>query len=108
MAYFCRFQSFKLIGYAERENGYVDVLLLKRPHATTKYTFILELKYLKKGDENRKDAVTGEPYVQKTAREAREQLQKYLQSENAKRMTNLKAWLIILVGREWHLVEAIV
>jgi hypothetical protein len=40
-------------------------------------------------------------------REAREQLQKYLQTENAQRMTNLKAWLLILVGREWHLVEEI-
>jgi hypothetical protein len=65
------------------------------------------LKYIKKGDENKKDNETKELYTAKVEREAREQLQKYIQTENAKRIPDLKAWLIILVGREWHLVEEI-
>jgi hypothetical protein len=96
-----------VVSEPEWENHYPDILLLKRPNIETKYTFIIELKYIKKGDENRKDSYTKEPILQKVEREAREQLQKYIQTDNAKRMTNLKAWLLILVGREWHLVEEI-
>jgi len=80
---------------------------LKRPNRETKYNFILELKYLKKADKNKKDEATKEPLIQKVEREAREQLNHYLQTDNAKRITNLKAWLLILVGREWHLIEEI-
>jgi hypothetical protein len=99
--------SHYVVSESEWENGYVDVLLLKRPYATTKYNFIIELKYIKKGDENKKDNETKELYTAKVEREAREQLQKYIQTDNAKRIPDLKAWLIILIGREWHLVEEI-
>ncbi|MDZ7880651.1 MAG: hypothetical protein U5L45_23450 [Saprospiraceae bacterium] len=40
-------------------------------------------------------------------REARIQLDNYLKTDDAKRIPNLKAWLIILVGRKWKLVEEI-
>ena len=40
-------------------------------------------------------------------KEARQQLNGYLQTDNAKRIENLKAWLLILVGREWRLVEEV-
>ena len=91
----------------EWQNGYVDVLMLKRPTVTTKYNFLIELKYIKKGDETPKDKETKESYVEKVAKEAREQVRKYLQSDDAKRIPNLKAWLFVLVGREWGLVEEI-
>jgi hypothetical protein len=87
----------------EWQNGYVDVLMLKRPNVTTKYNFLIELKYVKKGEDTKKD----KEHIEKVEKEAREQVQKYLQSDNAKRIPNLKAWLFILVGREWHLVEEI-
>ncbi len=90
--------SHYVVSEDEWENGYVDVLLLKRPHATTKYNFIIELKYVKKGSENT---------LQKVADEGRAQIHKYIQSENAKRIPSLKAWLLVLVGREWQLVEEI-
>jgi hypothetical protein len=99
--------SHYVVSEPEWENCYPDLLLLKRPSIETRYTFLIELKYIKKGDEHKKDSVTQELYVDKVEREARVQLQKYIQTENAKRMTDLKAWLIILVGREWHLVEEI-
>ena len=92
----------------EWENGYVDVLLLKRPNIVTKYNFLIELKYVKKADENVKDKDTKELYVAKVEKEARVQIQKYIQSDNAKRIPNLKVWLLILVGREWQVVEEII
>ena len=96
-----------VVSEPEWENQYPDIVLLKRPNIETKYNFIIELKYLKKADKNKKDSDTKEPLIQKVEREAREQLNKYIQTDNAKRILNLKAWLLILVGREWHLVEEI-
>jgi hypothetical protein len=87
----------------EWQNGYVDVLMLKRPTVTTKYNFLIELKYVKKGEDTKKD----KEHIEKVEKEAREQVPKYLESDHAKRIPNLKAWLFILVGREWHLVEEI-
>jgi hypothetical protein len=87
----------------EWQNGYVDVLMLKRPNVTTKYNFLIELKYIKKGEDTKKE----KDQIAKVEKEAREQVQKYLESDNAERIPNLKAWLFILVGREWHLVEEI-
>ena len=91
--------SHYVVSEDEWENGYVDVLLLKRPNVTTKYNFIIELKYVKKGNENT---------LQKVADEGRAQIHKYIQSDNAKRIPSLKAWLLVLVGRDWELVEEIV
>ena len=83
-------------------------MLLKRPNVTTRYNFILELKYIKKGDANKTELSPEgikEKRVEKVRREAKTQLQNYLQTDHAKRLTNLKAWLFILVGREWKVVE---
>ncbi len=91
----------------EWQKFYPDIVLLKRPNVDTKHTFLIELKYIKKGEEKAKDKDTQELLVEKTAREAREQVRKYLQTEDAKRIPSLKAWLLILVGREWQVVEEI-
>jgi Predicted AAA-ATPase/PD-(D/E)XK nuclease superfamily len=91
----------------EWEKHYADIVLLKRPNVETKYNFILELKYLKKADKNKKDPQTGEKMVDKVIKEAKQQLTDYLKTDNAKRLNNLKAWLLILVGREWHLIEEV-
>ena len=90
--------------------GYPDILFLKRHNVTTKYNFIIELKYIKINEQNKpsdKEDKTSEKIFQKVEREARTQLNKYIQTDDAKRVPNLKAWLIILVGREWKLVEEI-
>jgi hypothetical protein len=91
----------------EWEKLYPDIVLHKRPNVETRYTFLIELKYIKMADENKQDKETKERYVEKVEREARLQLQKYIATENARRIPNLKAWLLILVGRTWHLVEEI-
>ncbi len=91
----------------EWQNQYPDIVLLKRPNVTTKYNFIFELKYIKKADKNKKEKGTQEHTLNKIIEEARKQLTGYLKTDNAKRLPNLKAWLLILVGREWHLIEEI-
>jgi Predicted AAA-ATPase/PD-(D/E)XK nuclease superfamily len=97
--------SHYVVSEPEWENLYPDIVLFKRPNVETRYNFLIELKYIKKTDANKKDELTKEPILKKVAREAREQLQSYIATENAKRIPNLKAWLLILVGREWLVVE---
>jgi PD-(D/E)XK nuclease superfamily/Predicted AAA-ATPase len=95
----------------EWENGYPDILLLKRANVTTQYNFIIELKYIKLKEQHKAvdaDDTASEKIFEKVEREARQQLTHYLQTDDAKRIPNLKAWLIILVGREWRLVEEII
>jgi Predicted AAA-ATPase/PD-(D/E)XK nuclease superfamily len=97
-----------VVSEPEWENKYADLLLLKRPNIETRYNFIWELKYVKKSDKNKKDPNTGEKHIDKITREARAQLNTYIATENAQRIANLKAWVLILVGRDWHLVEEMV
>jgi hypothetical protein len=94
-----------VVSEPEWQHQYADILLLKRPNIETKYNFIFELKYVKKADKNKKDPQTGEKLVDKVAEEARVQLTNYLKTDNAKRLVNLKAWILVLAGRDWHLVE---
>ena len=102
--------SHYVLSEPEWENSYPDILLLKRPTITTKYNFIFELKYIKKSDKSKrvdpKDK-TSEKIVEKVAREARTQLSNYLKTDDAKRISSLKAWVLVLVGREWQVVEEV-
>jgi hypothetical protein len=99
-----------VVSEPEWEKQYPDILLLKRPSVSTKYNFIIELKYIKLSDKDKivttKEG-TEEKLTAKVEREARIQLGNYLKTDNAKRIENLKAWLLILVGREWQIVEEI-
>ncbi len=102
--------SHYVVSEPEWEKSYIDVLLLKRPNVTTKYNFVIELKYVKMADADKMvltESGEKEKLTTKIERDARTQIDNYLKSDNAKRIPNLKAWLIILVGREWHLVEEI-
>jgi hypothetical protein len=99
--------SHYVVSEPEWENQFADILLLKRPTIETKYNFIFELKYIKKGDKTKQDPQTGEKHVDKIKKEAHQQLVGYLQTDNAKRIPSLKAWLLILVGREWQVIEEV-
>lgn len=102
--------SHYVVSEPEWENGYPDLLLLKRPQIETKYNFVIELKYIKQADRhkrvNPKDK-TSEKILEKVQREARTQLNDYLKTDNAKRIPYLKAWVIVLVGRDWKVVEEV-
>ena len=91
----------------EWENQFPDIVFKKRPNIGTKYNFIFELKYVKIAHKNKKEEGSNEKTLDKMTNEARQQLKAYLQTDNAKRLDNLKAWLLILVGRKWHLIEPI-
>ena len=68
------------------------------------------MKYVKKGDKDKivtAEDGSKEKLTDKVHREAREQLINYLKTDDAKRIPNLKAWLLILVGREWQVAEEI-
>jgi Predicted AAA-ATPase/PD-(D/E)XK nuclease superfamily len=106
--YFSLSATHYVVSEPEWENKFPDIVLLKRPNIETKYNFIFELKYIKKEDKTKKNTITGEKYVDKIAHEARQQLRSYLNTDNAKQIDNLKAWVLILVGREWHLVEEVI
>ena len=99
--------SHYVVSEPEWENQFPDIILLKRPNIQTKYNFIFELKYIKKSDKNKKDGVTSETKINRVTKEARQQLSDYLETDNAQQIPSLKAWLLILVGREWHLIEEI-
>jgi hypothetical protein len=92
----------------EWENQYPDIVLLKRPNVTTKYNFVFELKYVKIANKKKKEPQSEEKTLDKIIDEARQQLKAYLLTDDAKRIDNLKAWLLILVGRKWHLIEEII
>jgi Predicted AAA-ATPase/PD-(D/E)XK nuclease superfamily len=99
-----------VVSEPEWTNGYPDLLLMKRPNIETRYNFVFELKYLRKSDKNKRvipSDKTSEKIVDKAAREARTQLTEYLQTDVAKRIPSLKAWVIVLVGREWKIVEEV-
>ncbi|RMG17756.1 MAG: AAA family ATPase, partial [Bacteroidetes bacterium] len=85
---------------SEYESGkqYVDLLLKRRPPISPNYTFALELKYLKKAEMARLEAVTA-------AGEA--QLRQYLQQEELRQMPDLRAWLIVFVGTEAKVLKEI-
>ena len=91
----------------EWENQYPDIVLLKRPNVPTKYNFVFELKYVKMARKKKNTEQEEDKTLEKITDEARQQLKAYLQSDNAKRLDNLKAWLVILVGRKWQLIEEV-
>jgi hypothetical protein len=83
---------------------------LKRPNVTTQFNFVIELKYLKKGDLDKMVTLEDGTKIRMTEKvesDTRLQLSNYLQTDAAKRIPNLKTWVIILVGREWKIVEEI-
>ena len=82
----------------ETEQKYVDVLFLHRPPYFPTYQFAFELKYLKKSESAQ---------LTTTVQKATAQLQGYIQSEALQRLENLKAYVIVFVGSEAKVVEAV-
>ena len=64
-------------------------LLTRRPPIDPNYQFAIELKYLKKGDAEQLERVKAEGFTQ---------MQEYLSHEKLHALSDLRAWLIIVVG----------
>ena len=109
----------------EVEDGYIDLLMLRRPPYEAKYQFAFEVKYRKKGDISNKASaktekkpasakkLTKEQDQKKKKLEAKynealEQLQKYRESDEFASTTNLKTYILIFVGDKCEVCEEVV
>lgn len=80
----------------ETARKYIDLLLLRRRPYHIPYQFAIEFKYLHKSDAKTLAAVT---------KEARAQLDGYLQQPEIAALDSRKAWLFIFVGTKQKIAE---
>jgi len=81
---------------AEVTGEYPDLMYLFRKPYKPNYQFLIELKYLKKG-ESRKLTITMES--------AKEQVKRYLSKSEVKDLENLKSYAVVFVGKKGHFTE---
>ena len=82
---------------AEVERGYVDILLLQRPGVAAEWEHALELKCLK--------TEASDEAVGKAAKKAREQLDRYLDSEGLRHRPRLISWVVVFRGATCAVLE---
>ncbi|MBF0544018.1 MAG: PD-(D/E)XK nuclease domain-containing protein [Candidatus Riflebacteria bacterium] len=70
------------------EDGYIDVVLLKGSAGKPKFFAMIELKYISKGDYT-------DSLRDKKLEEAKNQILKYLKSEELKAITNMRKWAAV-------------
>jgi hypothetical protein len=82
----------------EVERNYPDIMFLYRKPYKPPYQYVFELKYLKKAERSKLETV-------KLA--ALEQMSRYLKTEEIKIKENLRAFVIVIVGDKFEVVEEI-
>ena len=82
----------------EIDNKYPDILFLHRPPFFPKYQFLFELKYVSKA---------GEKSLKNQTNKAVTQVKEYLAFEEIRRLNNLKAYVLIVVGNEIKVIKEI-
>lgn len=87
---------YKINSETEINRKYVDLLLKLQPEYRGKYSFILELKYIKKSESENYNSVRSEGI---------EQLAKYLSLKNLDKHKNLKAFLILFLNNKSAIFE---
>ncbi|MDX2283066.1 MAG: AAA family ATPase [Bacteroidia bacterium] len=98
MSYLHAAQLYFLRSEREAVQGYVDLLLLRRPPVETPCQFVFELKYLK-----RKDA----GQLEQALETGRAQLRRYFRDPELQAEPNLRAWLAVFVGTELKAAEEV-
>ncbi|MCF8436055.1 MAG: ATP-binding protein, partial [Ignavibacteriales bacterium] len=83
---------------AEVEGEYPDLMYLFRKPYKPNYQFLIELKYLKKGESKK---------LGKTMESAKEQVSRYLQKPEIKGLDNLKIYTVVFVSKKGHFSEII-
>jgi hypothetical protein len=81
----------------ELERGYADIMLLRRPGVDAPYEHVIELKYLKTGATDKELALAAD--------EAREQIAKYLETDELRHNPRLLAWAVVFRGAKCELLE---
>ncbi len=89
----------------EVENGYLDILLLRRSGIHVTYEGIIEVKYLKKTDYE--DNKTGQQKLQEKIEAATSQIQQYRQVSEFKDTSGLKKWILVFSGKSCVYMEEI-
>ena len=91
LAYLFQSNIYVTMSEFETGDGYSDIFLQRSPHLPEiKYEWLLELKYLKAGDEKE---------LPKAKKEAEEQLQRYMQAYRLTERPNLKTAIIVFIGK---------
>ena len=98
LSYLYSSQLYYLRSEHEVGQGYVDLLLLRRQPYPAPHQFVFELKYLKKKDADKLEAALAA---------GRDQLRRYMQREELRHETSLRAWLAVYVGAELAQVEEV-
>jgi len=83
---------------AEIEGEYPDLMYLFRKPYKPNYQFLIELKYLKKGESKK---------LGKTMESAKEQVNRYLQKPEIRELDNLKIYTVVFVSKKGHFSEMI-
>ncbi len=82
----------------EVNGGYIDLVLFRRPPFDAKYQYVFEFKYVPKGQ-------ASPEIVEEKRREAIQQLRNYLKVEEIKAKDNLKAFVFVVVGDRFEVVQ---
>jgi hypothetical protein len=82
-------QIYRINSEIEINRKYIDLLLELQPEYKGKYSFLLELKYVKQTE--------GDQY-EGCKKDGIDQLQKYIKLKNLKKIKNLKAYLILFLN----------
>lgn len=78
--------------------GFADMYIQKAANSLAKYEAIVELKYLKEKDAKKAN-------MKKLSKEAKEQLERYLQDKRMAQKENLKKFMIVFKGFEDYYIE---
>lgn len=79
----------------ETNRRYIDLLLTRRPPIEPNYQFAFELKYLKQAEADQ---------VETKKTEALAQMQAYLQHDQLRTLSDLRAWIVVFVGPKAQVV----
>jgi Predicted AAA-ATPase/PD-(D/E)XK nuclease superfamily len=86
----CPYESYFIHSEYESRRGYPDIFLEKKPNTIVKYEIVIELKYLKKKEENK---------LPQVITEAQAQLDEYMRSERFSR-PDVRGFYVVYLGGE--------
>ena len=87
----------------EVEGGYVDILLKKGTVGNPRYFGMVELKYIKKKEYEKR----GETVIKEKLADGKKQIERYADTEEVRNLGNVKKWVLVYVGEECKLIEDI-
>jgi Predicted AAA-ATPase/PD-(D/E)XK nuclease superfamily len=86
----CPYESYFIHSEYESRRGYPDIFLEKKPNTIVKYEIVLELKYVKKKEEDK---------LPQVIEQAQTQLDEYMQSERFSR-PDVRGFYVVFLGGE--------